>query len=95
MIDLAIESLDKAGIEVAPPGSPQATCELGETRYTDPDSDAAYVELAWTDPAAQGGTPVRSDAEFSAKRNAMHGIATGITEGKDSREHIPREMPVA
>ncbi|MFN9592973.1 MAG: hypothetical protein ACK56G_09725 [Pirellulaceae bacterium] len=68
LTDLAIESLDKAGIEVAPPGSPQATFELGETRYTDTDKDAAYVELAWTEPAEQGGTPVRSEALFALRK---------------------------
>jgi hypothetical protein len=68
LTDLAIESLDKAGIEVAPPGSPQATFELGETRYTDTDKDAAYVELAWTEPAEQGGVPVRSEALFALRK---------------------------
>jgi hypothetical protein len=68
LTDLAIESLDKAGIEVAPPGSPQATFELGETRYTDTDKDAAYVELAWTEPAEQGGAPVRSEALFALRK---------------------------
>ena len=51
--------IQKQGIELDPPGSPDASYKIGEFRFSDGDKDAGFVESLWIEPE-QDGTPPHS-----------------------------------
>jgi len=51
--------IQKQGIDLDPPGSPDASYKIGEFRFSDEDKDAGFVESLWIEPG-QDGTPPHS-----------------------------------
>ncbi len=50
----AREEIQRRGMTIDPPGSPEASYKIGEVRFLDQDRDAAYVESIWIEPGANG-----------------------------------------
>jgi hypothetical protein len=51
--------IQKQGIDLDPPGSPDASYKIGEFRFSDDEKDSGFVESLWIEPA-QGGNPPQS-----------------------------------
>lgn len=50
----AREEIQRRGITIDPPGSPEATYKIGEVKFIDSDRDAAYVESVWIEQGVNG-----------------------------------------
>lgn len=50
----AREEIQRRGITIDPPGSPEASYKIGEVKFIDSDRDAAYVESVWIEPGVNG-----------------------------------------
>ena len=86
---VAIEELKKSGVELSPPGSPEATFVIGRTEYMDDDKDAAYVQLHWTEPDPNGGESQKIEAVFCLRlEEAGWRIASMVVEETAGTEPI-------
>lgn len=85
----AIQELDKYAIKVQPPGSPEATFQIGETRYTDDDKDSALVELFWTEVSPETGDKKKTEAVFAVRlENVGWRIAGMVVETEPGKEEV-------
>lgn len=50
----AREEIQRRGMTIDPPGSPEASYKIGEVKFLDQDRDAAYVESFWIEPGVNG-----------------------------------------
>jgi hypothetical protein len=62
----AREEVKKHNLEVAPPGSPTATFQIGETREVE--ADRALVESIWTEPAVEGQEAIKTGVVFDVRK---------------------------
>jgi hypothetical protein len=62
---VAREEVAKHELEVAPPGSPTATFQIGETREVE--TGRALVESMWTEPSADGKEPTKTGVVFDVR----------------------------
>ncbi len=65
---LAREEVAKHDLEVAPPGSPSATFQIGETREVE--NGRALVESMWTEPSTDGKDPTKTGVVFDVRLEA-------------------------
>lgn len=57
--------IQRRGITIDPPGSPEASYKLGEVRFLDEDKDAAYVESVWIEPPQDGQPAIQTEVVWA------------------------------
>lgn len=50
----AREEIQRRGVVIDPPGSPDASYKIGEVKFLDNDRETAYVESVWIEPGVAG-----------------------------------------
>ncbi len=63
----AREEIQRRGMTIDPPGSPEASYKIGEVRFLDQDRDAAYVESLWIEPGTNGQPSVETEVVWAVQ----------------------------
>lgn len=63
----AREEIQRRGMTIDPPGSPEASYKIGEVRFLDQDRDAAYVESVWIEPGTNGQPNVETEVVWAVQ----------------------------
>jgi len=63
----AREEIQRRGMTIDPPGSPEASYKIGEVRFLDQDRDAAYVESLWIEPGTDGQPNVETEVVWAVQ----------------------------
>jgi hypothetical protein len=63
----AREEIQRRGMTIDPPGSPEASYKIGEVRFLDQDRDAAYVESLWIEPGTEGQPNVETEVVWAVQ----------------------------
>jgi len=61
------EEIQKQGIDLDPPGSPDASYKIGSFRFSDDDKDAGFVESLWIEPAQDGNPPQSTEVVWGVR----------------------------
>ena len=59
--------IQKQGIDLDPPGSPDASYKIGEFRYSDDEKDSGFVESLWIEPAQDGNPPLSTEVVWGVR----------------------------
>ncbi len=59
--------IQKQGIDLDPPGSPDASYKIGEFRYSDDEKDSGFVESLWIEPAQDGNPPQSTEVVWGVR----------------------------
>ena len=59
--------IQKQGIDLDPPGSPEASYKIGEFRFSDDDKDSGFVESLWIEPAQDGNPPQSTEVVWGVR----------------------------
>lgn len=63
----AREEIQRRGMTIDPPGSPEASYKIGEVRFLDQDRDAAYVESVWIEPGTNGQPNIETEVVWAVQ----------------------------
>lgn len=63
----AREEIQRRGMTIDPPGSPESSYKIGEVRFLDQDRDAAYVESIWIEPGTNGQPNVETEVVWAVQ----------------------------
>ena len=59
--------IQKQGIDLDPPGSPDASYKIGEFRFSDEEKDSGFVESLWIEPAQDGNPPQSTEVVWGVR----------------------------
>jgi len=59
--------IQKQGIDLDPPGSPDASYKIGEFRFSDDEKDSGFVESLWIEPAQDGNPPLSTEVVWGVR----------------------------
>ena len=65
--DASREEIKNQGIDLDPPGSPDASYKIGSFRYSDEDKDSGFVESLWIEPAQDGNLPQSTEVVWGVR----------------------------
>ncbi len=82
----ARQEIQRRGLTIDPPGSPQSSYKIGEVRFMDQDRDAAYVESLWIEPGENGQPNVRNGSRLgrSTRTGRLAHLRSGHRHGTQS-----------
>lgn len=63
----AREEIQRRGMTIDPPGSPDASYKIGEVKFFNDDRDAAFVESMWIEPGTVGQPPQETEVVWAVQ----------------------------
>jgi len=64
----ARKEIQRRGMTIDPPGSPEASYKIGEVKFLDEDKDAAYVESVWIEPGVDGQPSQQTEVVWAVNK---------------------------